>query len=140
MRKTFSLLLATTLACLLTIGCGKGWQMDYGKPAAQFHQKDLVSQGKAFVGKKVTVKGIVEKVDLSDPESPRVFLAGGIECRFGKMKAMAESCKAGNTVFVDGILKRCEPDDVLIDPAMLRDPTAPFSPMKTGADPDTHAK
>jgi len=43
--------------------------MDYGKPAAQFHERDVLANGKAFVGKKITVKDIVEKVDTSDPES-----------------------------------------------------------------------
>jgi len=109
-------------------GCGKGWQMDYGKPAAQFLQTDLAAKGEAFVGKKITVKGTVAKVDVGDPESAWVHLAGGIKCDLGKFQAMAESCKIGDTVYVDGFLKRCEEGDILIDPAMLRDPTAPFSP------------
>ena len=45
----------------------------------------------------------------------------------GELRGMAESCKVGDTVYVDGFLKRCEEGDMLIDPAMLRDPTAPFS-------------
>ena len=127
MEKTVLPLSAMTLALALG-GCGKGWQMDYGKPAAQFHQKDLVSGGKEFIGKKITVKGTVAKVDLSDPEDAWVHLEGGIRCHFGKMRAMAESCKVDDTVYIDGFLKQCKPGDVLIDPAMLRDPAAPFSP------------
>lgn len=111
-------------------GCGNGWQMDYGQPAAQFLQADMASRGKAFVGKKITVKGTVTKVDVNDPESAWIHLVGGIQCNFGTFKAMAESCKVGDTVYVDGFLKRCEEGDVLIDPAMLRDPTAPFSPKR----------
>lgn len=110
-------------------GCGKGWQMDYGKPAAQFHERDVLVKGKAFVGKKITVKGVVEKVDSSDPDSAWILLSGGTRCNFGKFKSMAESCKTNDTVYVDGFLERCENGDVLIQPAMLRDPTAPFSPM-----------
>ena len=109
-------------------GCGKGWQMDYGEPAAQFLQADLAAQGKMFVGKKITVKGTVAKVDVSVPNAARIHLTGGIECNLGKFKAMAESCKVGDTVYVDGFLQRCEEGDILIDPAMLRDKTAPFSP------------
>jgi hypothetical protein len=109
-------------------GCGKGWQMDYGKPAAQFLQEDVASKGKALLGKKITVKGTVTKVDVSAPNSAQIQLTGGIECNLGEFKAMAESCKIGDTVYVDGFLKRCEEGDILIDPAMLRDPTAPFSP------------
>lgn len=104
--------------------------MDYGKPAAQFLEADLATQGQAFVGKKITVKGTVAKVDLSDPKSATIHLSGGIQCDLGKFKAMAESCKIGDTVYVDGFLKRCEERDILIDPAMLRDPTAPFSPKQ----------
>lgn len=111
-------------------GCGKGWQMDYGKPEAQFLQADLASQGKSFVGKKITVKGTVAKLDVSDPKSAWIHLSGGIQCNLGKFKAMAESCKIGDTVHVDGFLKRCEEGDMLIDPAMLRDPKAPFSPKQ----------
>lgn len=109
-------------------GCGKGWQMDYGKPEAQFLQADLASQGKPFIGKKITVKGTVAKIDVSDPKSSWLHLAHGIQCDLGKFKAMAESCKVGDTVYVDGFLIRCEEGDILIGPAMLRDPTAPFSP------------
>lgn len=111
-------------------GCGKGWQMDYGQPAAQFLQEDLEANGKAYVGQKITVKGTVAKVDVSDPASSWIHLTAGITCNLGKFKAMAESTKAGDTVYVDGFLKRCEKGDVVIDPAMLRDPTAPFSPKQ----------
>jgi hypothetical protein len=53
---------------------------------------------------------------------------GGIRCNLGKFKAMAEDSKVGDTVYVDGFLKHCDKGDVLIEPGMLRDPTAPFSP------------
>lgn len=103
--------------------------MDYGKPAAQFLQEDLDSKGKAFVGNKITVKGTVAKVDGSDPNAARVYLTGGIECNLGKFKVMAESCKVGDIVYMDGLLVRCESGDVLLDPAMQRDPSAPFTPQ-----------
>ncbi len=113
---------------LILVSCGKGWEMDYGKPAAQFLQDDVSSKGKPFVGKKITVKGTVTKVDVSDPKSARVYLTGGIECNLGEFQAMAESCKVGDTVSMDGFLVRCESGDVLLDPAMQRDPSAPFTP------------
>ncbi len=59
-------------------GCGKGWQMDYGQPAAQFLQEDVASKGKAFLGKKITVKGTVTKVDVSALKSAQIHLTGGI--------------------------------------------------------------
>ena len=109
-------------------GCGKGWQMDYGKPAAQFHEQDVLGKGKAFVGKKITVKGVVEKVDSSDPDSAWILLSEGTRCNFGKFKRMAEGFKPGDIIYVDGFLKRCEKDDVVIDPAISRDRKAPFEP------------
>ena len=119
-------LLLTTIASVALVGCGKGWELDYGHPAAQFQQEDLASKGKAFVGKHITVKGTVTKVDISNPKSARIHLMRGIECNLGKFKAMAGSCKIGDTVCVGGFLKRCEEDDILMDPAILRDPNAQF--------------
>jgi hypothetical protein len=126
--KTKTLIKTIPIIALILSSCGKGWEMDYGKPAAQFLQEDVVAKGKAFVGKKITIKGTVTKVDVSDPKSARVYLTGGIECNLGEFKAMAESCKVGDTVYIDGFLVRCESGDVLLDPAMSRDPSAPFTP------------
>ncbi len=41
---------------------------------------------------------------------------------------MAKENKVGETAYVDGFLRRCEPGDILIEPALSRDPTAPFTP------------
>lgn len=41
---------------------------------------------------------------------------------------MAESKQPGEVAYVDGFLKRCDEAGILIEPAMLRDPTAPFQP------------
>ncbi len=110
-------------------GC-RGWSLDYGQPDAQFLQEDLSGFGKSFEGRHITVKGTVMKVDASQSEYVRVYLAEGIECNFGKLKAMAESCRIGDTVYVDGFLRRCNEGDVLIDPAVLRDPKAGFKAKK----------
>jgi hypothetical protein len=56
-----------------------------------------------------------------------IYLTGGIRCNLGKFKAMAETTRVGDIVYVDGFLVRCEKDTIVIDPAILRDPTAPFS-------------
>ena len=109
-------------------GCARSWKMDYGKPVAQFLEEDVVGKAKPYLGKKITVKGTVTKVDVSDPQSSWIHLGSGIRCNLGKFKAMAQSKSPGDTVFVDGFLKRCEENDVLVEPAMLRDPKAPFSP------------
>jgi hypothetical protein len=116
------------ISCLIA-GCGKSWQMDYGKPEAQFNQADVTAKGRELVGRKISVKGVVTKIEVSDPNAAWVELGHGIRCNFSKMRQMAESAKVGQTVHVDGFLKRCDEGDVLIDPAMLRDPTAPFTPQ-----------
>jgi hypothetical protein len=108
------------------VGCGKGYELDYGQPTAQFLAKDLPLKAKTHVGEKITVKGTVTRVDISDPNTSRIYLKEGIECNLGKFKAMATSCKIGDIVFVDGFLKRCNDGDILIEPALLRDPTATF--------------
>ena len=128
----------TLIACLLLIipvavigglfSC-TGWKMDYGKPAAQFHQKDVLEKGKPYIGKKITIKGTVERVDLSDPNTAWVYLKGGIRCNFGTFRLMAEGNRVGESVYVDGSLRRCESGDILLDPASNRDPTAPFNPQ-----------
>ena len=114
------------IGAVLLVGCGKGCALDYGQPAAQFLAKDLPLKAKTYVGKKITVKGTVTRVDISDPKTSRIYLKEGIECNLGRFKAMATSCKIGDTVFVDGFLKRCDDGDILIEPALLRDPTAKF--------------
>lgn len=121
------------LAPLILAGvmCGTGAVMDYGQPAAQFFAADLVSRGEAFLGKKVTVKGaVVTELRLEDPHSAWVLLEGDVLCHFEGFRAMAESCEVGMVVVVDGMLKRCEDGGALLDPAMLRDPAAPFSPTR----------
>ena len=121
------------IVAAIASGCGcspTGWQMDYGKPAAQFLSVDVARLGRPFIGRKITVKGTVTRVDVGDPKSAWVYLEDGIRCHFGKFKAMAESSKVGDPVYVDGFLRRCDPGDILIDPAVYRLPDAPFSPKK----------
>ncbi len=103
--------------------------MDYGNPTAQFLEKDLSAMGKAYIGKKITVKGKVSKVVIY-PVPAKIFLESGIECNLGKFTRMAESCKVGDEIFVDGILKRVERGKALLDPAVLRDPDADFVPLR----------
>ena len=116
------------LAMMFLVGC-EGWKLDYGKPVAQFLEKDLSTMGKAYLGKKITVKGKVSKV-LIHPVQAKVFLESGIECNLGKFTRMAENCKVGDEIFVDGILKRLEKGEALLDPAVLRDPNADFVPLR----------
>ena len=122
----------TTIAAVLLVGCSKGWVLDYHDPAEQFLAKDVAIKAKSYVGRhlKITIKGIVSKVDVSNPNSSMIYLKNGIECNLGKWSRMASSCKVGEVVYIDGFLKRCDEDKVLLEPATLRDPTAKFSPIK----------
>ena len=124
--------LLITIAALVLVGCYKGWILDYHEPAEQFLAKDVATQAKPYVGRhlKITIKGIVSKVDVSNPDSLMIYLKNGIECNLGKWSRMASSCKIGEVVFIDGFLKRCDEDKVLLEPAILRDPTAKFIPTK----------
>jgi len=126
--KTRTLIKTLPFIALILASCGEAWEMDYGKPAAQFLEEDVESKGKAFIGKKITIKGTITEVDVSATNSARVYLTGGIQCNLGEFKAMAEDCKIGETVYMDGFLVRCESGDVLLDPAMKRDSSAPFTP------------
>ncbi len=130
MRTRNLIVVVFLMGAFLGMGCGKGLKMDYGNPEAQFLEGDVVAKGKAFLGKKITVKGTVSKVDTNDSKVAWVYLSSGIKCNFGEFKVAAEGCKIGDIVYVDGILERCDVGDVLLAPAMLRDSTAPFSPVK----------
>lgn len=107
----------------------KGWQMDQGKSAAQFHQESLLEKGKPYIGRKITVKGKVARVDASNPKAVWANLDEGIRCDFGGFSILAKSNKVGETVYVDGFLSRCEAGDILIEPALNRDPATPFNPQ-----------
>ena len=121
-------LLAVLVIVTFVGGCTTGARMDYGTPAAQFTQEDVLEKGTAYVGTKITVKGMVEGIDITDPANAWLHLDGGIRCNFRTLKAMVVSCKVGDSVYVDGILKRCKDDGVLIEPALLRDSAASFEP------------
>jgi len=127
MHRFIPLHLCLLFSIFLISGCN-GWKTDYGKPAAQFVEEDLSTKGKEFLGKKITVKGKVTKVDVSDPTASKVYLQYGIQCNLGKLTKMAESCKVGESVYVDGLLKVLEEGNVILDPAILRDPNAYFEP------------
>ena len=116
------------LFSFLLVGC-QGWVLDYGKPAAQFLEKDVLAHAKAYLGEKITVKGKVFEVNTG--ENAKLILDSGIECRFHRRGVhWADQIKKGDEVYVDGILKTIDKDHVLMSPVGLRDPGAPFNPMK----------
>lgn len=112
------------------IGCGQDWGLEYGDAAAHFNEDAVVEKAKPFVGKKIVVKGVVTKQDLSNPENCKVYLGHSICCNMGDLQRMAEGCEVGDTVFVGGFLKHCEDGNVLLEPAMKRDSKAEFNPVE----------
>ena len=124
-------MLAILSICLIQVaGCGSGVGLEYGDAAAHFNEDKVLEKGEPYLGKKIVVKGIVSKHDVTDPENCKVFLGHSICCNFGDLKRMAEGCTEGDTVFVGGILKRCEEGDILLEPAMKRDSKAEFKPVE----------
>jgi hypothetical protein len=79
---------------------------DYGESAAQFEAKDVAALGGNRVGKKISVRGVVDRIDISDPKHSRVYLKDGISVDMLHLEAMAKDCKPGSVVILDGILKQ----------------------------------
>ena len=111
-----------------------GWQMEYGKPAAQFYAADLGALGTPFIGKKITVKGTVTGHETTKEGEFVVILNGTIRCMRKLSTKYTESYrrryKVGKTVFFDGFLRECKPSRVVINPSSGRDPSASFNPKK----------
>ena len=122
--------LALALSSLALFASCDAFKAEYGEPEAQFYEAMLPQKGDAFLRKKITVKGTVTRHDLSDPKNCMLYLGYGIQCNFRDKKEMVESYRLGATVFVDGILRSCTPREVLLDPAVGRDPTAKFEPVQ----------
>jgi len=58
----------------------------------------------------------------------RIILSHGTECCFGKMKEMAEAINMGKPAINSGILVGIKGGKLSLNPAMQRDPKAPFKP------------
>ena len=125
----------TILAILIFAGlgagcsCTKGWQLDYGKPAAQFHAHNVASKGKPFIGKMITVKGKVLRVQDRD-DGNHIYLEHNIHCLFPTWHWGEDTLKPGDEIYVDGFLERCIEADVQLNPAIRRGSKAPFTPKE----------
>ena len=104
--------LLITVAALVLEGCSKGWILDNHEPSEQFLAKDVATKAMPYVGRhlKITIKGMVSKVVVSNPDSSMIYLKSGIESNLGKWSRMASSCKVNEVVYIDGCLKRCDED------------------------------
>lgn len=65
MRRICLVLVMLTISGLGS-GCDELWELEYGKPAAQFLEEDLAASGDLFEGKNITVKGTVSQVDVME--------------------------------------------------------------------------
>ena len=132
----FLLSLLATVGIVSLNGC-VGWNLEYGKVAAQFTSSTITEKGQPFTGKKVTVKGTVTKHEL-DQATGRLtmVLDDKVRCVWygtrnqDDILLKTESYEVGRVVYFDGFLVKCEPGNVLLDPVHGRDPTAPFMPLE----------
>ena len=114
---------------LLATGCGEKFALDYGNPEAQINEASLLTSGKSYLGKMVSVKGTVTRQDVSDPGNCMIHLGHSIRCNLGANKAMVESYQVGTTVIITGYLKSCEDGDILLEPAVGTDPNIEWNPV-----------
>jgi len=125
----------TILAILIFAGLGagcsftKGWQLDYGKPAAQFHAHHVTSKGKPFIGRMITVKGKVLRVRNRD-DGNHIYLEHNIHCVFPTWHWGEDNLNPGDEIYVEGFLEKCTEGDVQLNPAIKRDSTASFTPTE----------
>lgn len=120
-----------TLALMLALaGACSGWTMDYGTPAAQFEARDAAALAAGHLGEKVSVRGEVLAVDTSDPNACVVTLEHGVTALFGRQRAMAADYAAGDTAYIDGIVRSAAGGALVLEPAMGRDPEASFGPQR----------
>ena len=71
--------------------------MDYGRPAAQFMAQDVATLAEPYIGKKITVQGVVEGRDFTNPDDAVLILEHGIFCHFGQFARMAQAYADGET-------------------------------------------
>ena len=129
MRCSEKLSILSVLLVQMT-GCGQGWDMEYGDAVAHFNEDAVLEKANPYLGKKIVIKGVVTKQNLTDPENCKVYLGHSICCNLGDLQRMAEGYTVGKTVYISGFLKRCDEGDILLEPAVGRDPEADFSPVE----------
>ena len=129
MKTRLIIIITTLILAGLASSCTKGWQLDYGKPAAQFHAHNVASKGKPFIGKMITVKGKVLRVQDRD-DGNHIYLEHNIHCLFPTWHWGEDTLKLGDEIYVDGFLERCIEGEVQLNPAIKRGSKAPFTPKE----------
>lgn len=114
---------------LTSAGC-QGWVMDYGEPAAQFEATDAAAAARDYLRKKVSVRGVICSVDTTDPSRCFVELEGGVAAIFASWAKLGDTYRVGEVAYLDGIVEGVAPGQVTLEPAMGRDPLAPFDPKR----------
>ena len=118
-----------------TTGCSwQAWEMDYGTPAQQFHSVDVMAHGAPYLGKKVTVKGVVKQLQIDKQLRVTLILDHQVHCDLGiQDQAGVDYYKKytniGDTLFIDGFLKEIDEKRAYLFPAMGRDKRAGFTPF-----------
>ena len=72
-----------------------------GPPLSSWHRMWLQWLNPTLA-KKITVRGVVEGRDFTDPDDAVLILEHGIFCHFGKFARMAQAYADGETGWVDG--------------------------------------
>ena len=128
-----SLFAAATIALtcfLLTCSSCQGWVMDYGEPAAQFEATDAAAAARDYLRQKVSVRGVVVSVDTAALPRCVVELEGGVTAVFRGGQVHDDWCRVGEVAYLDGIVARAAPGEVVLQPAVGRDPMASFDPAR----------
>lgn len=129
-RSSRSLVVTACTAVALLCNACDGWTLDYGTPAAQFEARDARHFAGDYRGRKVTVRGVVSAVDVSEPACCVVTLEHGVVGLFGARRAAAEEYAVGATVYLDGIVASVDATTVTLEPVTGRDPTARYEPLE----------
>lgn len=110
--------------------------MDYRKADVHILADDLPELGPPYIGKLIVIKGVVTRTDTTDPDDTKIFLNDKIVCELGNFKAMAQSKKEGDTIFLKGYLKSLTDKKILLSPAIVRDSKSPFDPLPSPSKED----
>jgi hypothetical protein len=114
--------------------CWRAWEMDYGKPVQQFHSVDVMAYSAPYLGKKITVKGIVQQLQVDDQLRVTLVLDHQVCCDLGiqdhaGVDYYKKHTNVGDTLFMDGFLKTIDKERAYLSPAMGRENSAPFAPF-----------
>ncbi|MBI1371675.1 MAG: hypothetical protein GC159_02780 [Phycisphaera sp.] len=113
-------------------GC-HGGVIDGAKPVAQFESADAVVHAGEYLGKKITVRGVVTSIippRRKDSTECVVELDGCVFAVFDDYQTAKKACKVGETVYIDGVVDEADGAEIDLKSVVARDPKAPFTPTR----------